>query len=467
MTSITSGEQTCSTLLTERVRTARPAKLRSSASTNHGQATNVQWTETAQLVTTPHNEKDVDYRLGSLLVDLGLITSDLLESCVRFSTEYSVSLGRVLIMSGWISEKQLQWTIQLQGLLREGLISLSVAIQVADLMGCSGMTLQRALNCNGYPGILTSRESCANRMGDLLIDAGIISAEEFESALQKSQVLGMQVGRYLMIARLVEERLLETVFNAQRFLRQNKMTRDEAINAIKSAAHRQGELRKNEAAPIYFGVPLKTVRIGELLSLAGIVTEVQIEHAIEFGLRCNLAVGQVLIDLEIINTRTLESALTLQEMVSQGSIDTIHAVYALIDVHHHHLELEQALQKTRSMISDRKSLSFEQFLASVEVVSLKQIEQSIEHARRSPLFVSKALVMSGALSDETVQVALLCHFYVRENILSADQALLLFNLCHRTGISVEDGLHELGLTIRNLSAANEMPLENSTSINVP
>lgn len=528
MTSITSGNQACGTVMQERVRTARPVKLRQNTNadaTNSEQTTRsapeacetlVSAVVSSQTVSDSQHDRterllleldqlwsDVDAplgaymsapnetasaeqklidrlneisqfysgtgcdiaeqieldlqeqkndscdnRLGTLLVDLGLITGELLEHSVRLSMDFSISLGRVLIMSGWITGKQLQWAIQLQALLRDGLITKTAAVQVGDLMSCAGMTLQRALNCAGFPDALTSHENRATRIGDLLIDAGVISADEFNSALQRSQLLGMQVGRYLMISGLVAEPLLETVFNAQRFVRENKISREDAIVAITCAARRHSDLRKDVAQPIYSGVPLKSVRIGELFSLAGIVSEQHIEHAVEFGLRCNLAVGQVLIDLEIITKQTLDTALTLQDLVSQGSIDTIDAAYALIDVHHHGLTLEQALKRNRGMSSAPRSLSFEQFLAGVEVISIEQIEQSIEMARRSPLFVSKALVLSGALSDETVQVALVCHFYVRENMLSAEQALLLFNLCHRTGISVDDGLKELGMTVR-------------------
>jgi hypothetical protein len=406
--------------------------------------------EIAEKIETELNEdsSSCDNRLGNLLVELGLVTAELLDHSVRLSMEFSISLGRVLIMSGWITGKQLQWVIQLQAFLKDGLISKDGAMQVADLMSCAGMTLQRALNCAGYPDAFSVQETRATRIGDLLVDAEIISAEQFNSALRKSQTLGMQVGRFLMIAGLVAEPLLETVCNAQRFVRENKISREDGILAIKCAAARHSDRRKSAATPIYSTMPLKTVRLGELLSLAGIVSEAHIEHAVEFGLRCNLAVGQVLMDLEIITKSTLDTALTLQDLIAQGSLDTIDAAYALIDVHHHKFTLEQALKRNRGMIGEKKSMSFEQFLTSMEVISPSQIEESIETARRSPLFVSKALVLSGAMADETVQIALLCHFYVRENMLTADESHLLFNLCQRTGISVEDGLTELGLTVR-------------------
>jgi hypothetical protein len=390
-----------------------------------------------------------DLRLGQLLVDLGLITKELLQHSIVMSVEMSLSVGRILIMSGWLTSAQLQWAVQLQSLLKDNIITMAVAHQVSELMSCSGMTIQRALNCAGQPGALRVMETRATRLGDLLTEAELVSGTDFKEALLKAQTLGLPVGRYLLISGLITGPLLETVVNAQRFIRDGKISREKAILAIQQAARRQYELKKTTPAVDYGRVPIRSMRLGELLTLAGIITDVHLEYAIEFGLRCNMSIGQVLIDFEILTQRTLDIALNLQALVAKGSLEPIDAAYTLIDIHHHGYTMSTALKRNRTMGGERKSLSFEQFIASMELISAPQIEESIEIARRSPLFVSKALVFSGAMSEETAQIALLCHFYVRENMLTAEEALLLFNLCHRTGLSVEDGLTELGLTMRS------------------
>lgn len=397
-----------------------------------------------------------DLRLGQLLVELKLITCEILDEAVHMAVEMSMSVGRALIMSGFLTSAQLQWAVQLQALLKDNLITMTVAAQVADLMSCPGMTMQRALNCAGQPYALRMMETRATRFGDLLIDSDLIEETEFSEALVKAQALGLPIGRYLLISGYMTAPLLETVANAQRLIRDGKIERTDAVVAIKQAARRQYELRKNSKTADYGRVPLRTMRIGELLILSGIITETHLEYAIEFGLRCNVAIGQVLLDFEILSKETLENALTLQALVASGSMEPLDAAYTLIDVHHRGYSLDKALKRNRELNTERKSLSFEQFVASIELLSMEQIEQSLETARRSPLFVSKALVFSGAMSEEAAQIALMCHFYIQENLLTADQALLLFNLCHRTGLSVEEGLTELGMTMGNCSVAAEV-----------
>lgn len=397
-----------------------------------------------------------DLRLGQLLVELKIITSEILDEAVHMAVEMSMSVGRALIMSGFLTSAQLQWAVQLQALLRDNLITMTVAAQVADLMSCPGMTMQRALNCAGQPYALRMMETRATRFGDLLIDSDLIEETEFSEALVKAQALGLPIGRYLLISGYMTAPLLETVANAQRLIRDGKIERADAVVAIKQAARRQYELRKNSKTVDYGRVPLRTMRIGELLILSGIITETHLEYAIEFGLRCNVAIGQVLLDFEILSKETLENALTLQALVANGSMEPLDAAYTLIDVHHRGYSLDKALKRNRELNTERKSLSFEQFIASIELLSIEQIGQSLETARRSPLFVSKALVFSGAMSEEAAQIALMCHFYIQENLLTNDQALLLFNLCHRTGLSVEEGLTELGMTMGNRAVSAEL-----------
>ncbi len=392
-----------------------------------------------------------DNRLGQLMVEMGLISAEQLEHCVSVATELSLPLGRVFIMSGWINGRQLQWSIQLQAFLKDGLINVDTCRAVADLMTCSGMTLKRALNCAGYSDAYGFIERRATRLGDFLIESGIVKAERYYEVLYKSQALGIPVGRLLVINGLISTQLLECAINTQRFVREGRVSRQDAVVLLQRTAERHAEqtnrsTRRDGTPP----VPLKTIRLGELLSLSGIASEAQIEHALEIGLVSNLPIGRVLVDLQLVSGYTLEMALNLQSLVSRDAIEPLDAAYALIDIHYHNLTLTEALEKNRSL-SERRTLTFEQFITSLELISKEQIKEAVEISCQSPLFVSKALVFSGALAESTVQVALLCHFYVRESMLTPEEAMLLFNHCHKTGLSVDEAVAELSLQLRTLA----------------
>ncbi|MBX3153172.1 hypothetical protein KF728_23625 [Candidatus Obscuribacterales bacterium] len=394
------------------------------------------------------SSESADMQLGRLLQTLGIVSPDALEAAISIANETSISVDRALIMSGHLSGRQLQWTVQIHTLLRENVISLQKAARVADLMSSKGMTIQRALNCVDSSDALQVLEKNATRIGDLLTAAELISEEELEDALMKADYFGIPLGRYLSISNLITAQLLESITNVQRYVRQGRMQKADAVVAIKRSARRQHELRKNGSADDADIVPLHSVRLGELLTLAGVVSELQLDTAVEMGLRNNSPVGEILVSFGYVTQLVLDSALTLQALVAQGGLALIEAVYALIDVHHHGLTLAIALKRNQKFNDKHRSLSFEQFMESVELVSATQVEEAIETARRSPSFVSKALVASGVVAESAAQVALLCHFYVRERMLTTEEAMLLFKLCHRTGLSVEDGIQELGLIVR-------------------
>jgi len=392
--------------------------------------------------------ESADIQLGRLLLNLGLISPDALEAAISTADEMSIPVGRALVIAGHLSGRQLQWTALLQALLLENVISLQKAVRVTDLMSCEGMTIQRALNCVDSSDAIQVLERNATRIGDLLTAAELISEEELEDALEKASYFGMSIGRYLSISNVISAQLLESIANLQRYVRQGRMQKADAVVAVRRSARRQHELKRKSSADGVDNTPLQSVRLGELLALAGVVTELQIDTAVEMGLRSNSPVGEILVSFGYVTQLVLDNALTLQGLVAQGCLALLDAVYALIDVHHHNLTLVIALKRNRKFNSERRSLNFEQFMESVELVSAMQVEEAIESARRSPSFVSKALVASGVVAESAAQVALLCHFYVRENMLTTEEAMLLFKLCHRTGLSVEDGIHELGLIVR-------------------
>jgi hypothetical protein len=389
-----------------------------------------------------------DMRLGRLLLMLGIVSHNALEEAVSISAESSISVGRALVMSGHLKSAQVQWAVQIQALLRENVISFQKAKRIADLMSSEGMTLQRAFNCLGLGNPLEVLEGHATRIGDLLTESELISEEELEEALERANQFGLPIGRYLSISNVIAASLLESITNLQNYVREGRMHKADAVVAIRQSARRQYELKKKNSSEQVNHVPLQSIRIGQLLTLAGVVNEFKMDSAVEIGLRRNCPVGEVLVDSGYLTQITLESTLTLQQLLADGTLELIDAVYALVDVHHHGFTLSSALERNRKYRGERRFLSFEQFVESLELVSASQVEASIETARRSPSFVSKALVSSGVMTESTAQVALICHFYIREGMLTTEEAMLLCQVCNRTGLAIKDGIRELGLTVR-------------------
>lgn len=399
-----------------------------------------------------HSYKNNSYLLGELLVEFGLITDDLLEQALSEAKEYGIPLGRVLVMSGWLTQKQINWSIQLQSLLRDESISHAIALQAADLITGSNMSLEAALETTGCEKALTSRNT---RLGDLLVDAEIISSEDLEEATFRSQYLGLPLGRTLFLAGLVSSTILDTAVNAQRFVREGKLERTDAVHAIRRSFIRQELDPDSMRTGSHIYSSTQRIKLGELLSLAGILSESQIDYAVELGLVNNLPVGKVLADLGLITDKTLEEALLLQVMVAEGSLSPQEAAYALIDMHYHGHSVPTAIAQCGSPDRKRKTLDFKDFLAGTGVMNRAALDEKLEEALNSPYIVARALTFTGAVSEATMQTAMCVHFYIKEGLLSFDEAMVLFDHATRHNLSVDDSLQQLGFGLKLTCMSNK------------
>ena len=390
------------------------------------------------------SKNDYDCMLGDLLVELRIITAELFESSLNSSYSLSIPVGRVLIMSGWIDERQLQMVIQLQSLLKDKLISMQAAHSVVELMEDESVTLEEALKCIGCGNYAPDR---TNKLGELLVLAGVAHPHEVEESITRAKTLGLPFGRCLLLSGSINPSLLELAINAQRLVRQRKISKEEAVEALESARERL-EVAPDRIGPVYQQPPVKSIRLGELLMLAGIISEVQLQYAVEMGLLHNLPLGQVLHDVGLISSKTLENALLLQKMVSNGSLKPLESVYALIDTHYYGFSVAKAISSTTSGVDSPEDIHFTEFLVSSGVSSKKTIRESIEAALNSPQLVGKAMLLSGAIDEMSLQSSLRCYFYIREGMLSFEEGVIVFDHSIRMGLTVEETIDQLGLVLR-------------------
>ncbi len=403
---------------------------------------------------------DEDIRLGKLLVDLSLVTDDLLQHAIEMALKLNIPVGRVLIMSGWLTDTQLHVAVQIQGLLKEKALSKAAAIKLGEVMLNRRLPLDQALAEIGHEEttfidqLANDLQRCDSiKLGELFVASEIISEEALEEALAKARALGLPLGRVLMLSASVTPQLLETGVNAQRFVRQNKIKKEDAIAALKAAAQRPEngatcDLQQHKQPSI------KNIRLGELLVLAGILSEQQIEYALEMGFLNNLPIGKVLIELGLISEKTIENALQLQKLVSNGSLNPLEAVYVLIDIHFHGATPARAISDNVGA-KRNTSLQFTDYLVKSGVISQKAIEEAIVQALKNTHLAGRALLMTGALSETTLQSALRSYFYIQEKMLSLEEGVFIFDHCQRMGLSVEEMLEQLGWTLTEQKAQAE------------
>src|SRR5262249_37080063 len=144
-----------------------------------------------------------------------------------------------------------------------------------------------------------------SELGDLLFASGLINKEQLNVALIMRFETSMPLGRVLVLTGMLSDALVATAINAQMMIREGRITRGDAIEALKAALARKkvAETTQDRAPrlPAHYWV-----RLGKLFVLAGILSEVDIARAVEVSLLEQETIGPVMVKLGLITNQLLD-----------------------------------------------------------------------------------------------------------------------------------------------------------------
>ncbi|MBX9723061.1 MAG: hypothetical protein K2X81_16790, partial [Candidatus Obscuribacterales bacterium] len=139
---------------------------------------------------------------------------------------------RVIVMSGVISEVNLQYALEAQSLVKDGLLEFDIATTALKNALTKRQTLQEALaDLRWAP----KKDATSNKLGELLVDSNMVTQAQLDGALQASFDTGMPLGGTLVIQGVLSAQLLPMVLNAQEQIRDGKISRTGAVENLKAA----------------------------------------------------------------------------------------------------------------------------------------------------------------------------------------------------------------------------------------
>lgn len=380
--------------------------------------------------------------MGELMIEIGIVSRHDLNSALQISQDIGLPVGRVLIMSGWITESQLQAAVQVQSLLKDGLITMETAIQAAKLLTNKGMSLQEALSQVGWA---SSEEVKSNKLGELLLGASFVSQDELEEALSRSFSTGVPFGRLLVLSGTLSEQLLAAALNAQILLRDGKISREQAVEGLKAARQRQVSIEIPLMDKGIYRLPEhQTIRLGELLSLAGLISESDLMYAVEIGLVNQKPIGRVLVELGFATEEVLDAAVALQAKVANGSLMPIEAAHKLSQFYHKGTPLTSSVESPVMAPPEEPPLALDEFLKLAGLINDDDIQKAVEASIKNAQILGRMLLIAGIIDEPTLQAALRSTSLIREKRLSTAQAFIAFNYSQRSRLTVEECVEQLG-----------------------
>lgn len=412
------------------------------ASTNSGTNTNLTSTGAQTQPAAP-------VRLGDLLTSAGLLKAEELRQAMLIAKSQGLPVGRVIIMSGFMSEPHLQAAVQCQSLLKDGMFNTETAVTALRTLARENCTLDEALVKLGI-----QQGGQTNKLGELLIEAGLVTKEQLESSLLHGKTSGLPLGRVLVVTGIISEQLLASALNAQILIRDKRVEREQAISSLKAARDRQVPLEQTLAETGVSVLSTETVRLGELLVMAKLLDEAKLMQAVELGLVKEQPIGQVLVEGGLVEDSLLQKALSVQTYVTSGKLRKALSGQVLEMVHRDNISIDAAVEKVqpeRQQISN--NLPLYQFLQLAGVIGPKDIEEALKAGSRNAQLMGQMLLLTGAVDQSLLLIAMKCSELMAQGILKAEQAVIALGICWKTKASLEDAFRQLGWSPAIIAAA--------------
>lgn len=393
-------------------------------------------------------------RIGELLVLAGLLTQAQMNEATRHSGLKRLQIGQILVMYGYLSARDLQTALDAQAAIKDKLVDVEAAVRCLKIAVKTEMNFADVLHeqtGKGQPRIPV------DKLGQLLYEAEIVTREQLSLAMQRSLSTGLPLGHMLGLDNVVSDSLLSQALAIQTRLRDEMMTREEAIKALRDAAGLTGQpAAVDGAASLAFQQPRKRgVRLGEMMVMAGLLTDTDVMNALEWGLINNQPIGHVLAKKANVKQEVIDAALALQQIVDQGKLDVSKACECLARVAATGTSVESAIEDLRSSDSEEKRevISYRQLLTLSRAISEEDFEAAFDFSTKGPQVVGKFLTASGYMDSATVRATLKCHYLLAKGLMTQDDAVATLDYClhHRTGkaIDYDLALNELGWTSKS------------------
>lgn len=360
--------------------------------------------------------------LGELFYKASLLKMEHLADALFVASKNGLPLGRVMVMLGMIRHRWLEQALDLQNLVRQNVLAEKLAPQALHICVMGQKSVPEALKELGWEG--DPYQNFAN-LGDLLVEANLLSAKTVEDARGLCKHVGLPLSRVLILQGLLDQKLLEAALSAQSLLRQGRCDKKEALAALSSAAHLLRTATSRTKEP-----PAPFLRLDELLLLAGLLTDKELKKYEAQQALSGQSLGEFIVESGIFSSSLISAAVRLQAMLAQHQINPAAAARALGLVFSRGLTLNKAINEA-TRIPDRfdGSLSFYNLLrlSGLDTAfDIKRLGHLPRHIENSDL-VEDRLVKMGILSRSAYEATKRCHLLMKEGFISAEQAVIVLH----------------------------------------
>ena len=388
-------------------------------------------------------------RIGDLLMFSGLVSSEFIQTALRNFEEKGLPLGKVLTLSGYITEVQLRCALDVQALVNERQLPLELAVKVLTLAYQQSLPLAEAFERSG---VVQPEDHLSNKLGQLVLDAQVVDHAILENALEVNHRTGLPLGHILCYRSIISQQLLETALLGQQLIRRGSITREQCVKAISQAHQREKSLGQ---LPLNIGFKKSMLRnsprIGELLFEAELIGDLQLLESLQKSLATGNPAGSCMKEVCGIDEIYINATVELQEMIDNGMLTTPLAVDTFVRMKEFGHSFPRALAEasvSRILLNPSKKLLEllnETGSYSIDIPKLpSEILERIEVHYNQSIEVCRALVEANIVDQHAVYSSLRLVYLLEEELLTEEQALLALDMACSGPLAVDEAIFRLG-----------------------
>jgi|GEM_PF-511676 len=373
-----------------------------------------------------NKHRDKSNRLGELFAETGIIDHSAIAEGLSIAKRTSFPIGRVLVMTGWIDDHDINCGVEVQALLRAGTIDKALAKDLLRFSHLNKVDINEAFRLNG---LSRNGDNPTSRLGKLMLAAGVADAGKLVQANREAQRHQCTLGSAMIMLRMITPKTLEGALNLQIMMRERKIDFPQAIAFLKEMHDRNVSLREvitdNSDQGMLLRLSKGQPRLGEFLTAAELVSAQAVLTACEIGNEEDNSIGRVILSQGLINERQLEASLQLQEMILNRKLTYRRAVKLIKLVGRVNAPLDQIINESKTLDMVFKLLKAAGLVS--EKVTREVACQIIDFEDT----VAEAMLAKGFIHPDHFRIGLVCLEKIHRSDLTEAKAAFVVNYCAR------------------------------------
>lgn len=282
-------------------------------------------------------------KLGELLVGAGLTTEEQMEGALRQSITTGLPMGRLLVLSGVLTDALLTAALTAQILVRDNKLNKEDAVSSLKAAKGRQVPIEVPLAERGFYE-LPERQGV--RLGELLAASGLVAESEVLNAVEVGLMEQKPIGQVLMERSPISETVLEAALRLQKEIVSDGIPMDQAAQAL-FLVHTDGISLPAALSKVRAVSPKKdgSPPLAHFLRLVRGITNDDIKKAMEYAIIDSEIFTLVSIRAGILDEPTLRLAQQCEDLMRKGVISLERACILFELARRKGLSIEAALQE--------------------------------------------------------------------------------------------------------------------------